>query len=134
MTFAARESVNIQTYNYSCHSIKLSQLCLRTIIILNVNGPALVRAALTAACNSGNPLSWKVQESKQGTLIQLVWNTKPEHHSRREPTRVASNWKCQATSQPCNVKKRNCPSTCLHCVGMPGVCKPFWIVNGRYYQ
>ena len=55
--------------------------------------PEVVKAAITAACNSGRTLSWKVQEDGRGTLIQLVW--KPVCAD----TKVCSNW---------NARKR-CP-------------------------
>ena len=48
--------------------------------------PEVVKAAITAACNSGRTLSWKVQEDGRGTLIQLVW--KPVCAD----TKVCSNW------------------------------------------
>ena len=40
--------------------------------------PDLVKSALTAACNLGKALSWKVQETDKGTLIQLVWKLRLE--------------------------------------------------------
>ena len=48
--------------------------------------PEVVKAAITAAFNSGRTLSWKVQEDGRGTLIQLVW--KPVCAD----TKVCSNW------------------------------------------
>ena len=56
--------------------------------------PDLVKSALTAACNSGKALSWKVQESDKGILIQLVWKPRLESSlvaSESQDT-VCSNW------------------------------------------
>ena len=50
--------------------------------------PDLVKSALTAACNSGKALSWKVQESDKGALIQLVW--KPRLESSLVPSESVS--------------------------------------------
>ena len=33
--------------------------------------------AVSTACSSGKSLSWKVQESAKGMLIQLVWKPEP---------------------------------------------------------
>ena len=35
--------------------------------------PDLVQRVITSACSSGRTLSWKIQVSEKGTLIQLVW-------------------------------------------------------------
>lgn len=35
--------------------------------------PELVISAIESACASGKRLSWKIQESDRGTLVQLVW-------------------------------------------------------------
>ena len=66
--------------------------------------PELVKCALFSACNSGKSLSWKVQENKQGILIQLVWKSEPERCSASgSTTRVGSIWKSQLRkSEPCN--------------------------------
>ena len=62
--------------------------------------PDLVKSALTAACNSGKALSWKVQESDKWTLIQLVWKPRLESSlvaSESQDT-VCSNWNTRKTS------------------------------------
>ena len=57
--------------------------------------PELVKAALNQACGSGRSLSWKLQESEKGTLLQLVWKAKVEQPSVLEGSDgVGSNWKC----------------------------------------
>ena len=35
--------------------------------------PRLIKEAISSACHSDRQLSWKIQESAKGTLIQLVW-------------------------------------------------------------
>ena len=56
--------------------------------------PELVKAALNQACGSGRSLSWKLQESEKGTLLQLVWKAKVEQPSVLEGSDgVGSNWK-----------------------------------------
>ena len=56
--------------------------------------PELVKEALSTACKSCRPLSWKLQENSKGALIQLVWKAKPESGSAGgNTTRVGSNWK-----------------------------------------
>ena len=65
------------------------------------NLPVLVKAALISACNSGKSLSWKVQESERGTLIQLVW--KPRLESQ-DPA-LGSNWNSVKFSQTRHVSE-----------------------------
>ena len=65
------------------------------------NLPDLVKAALISACNSGKSLSWKVQESERGTLIQLVW--KPRLESQ-DPA-LGSNWNSVKFSQTRHVSE-----------------------------
>ena len=56
--------------------------------------PELLKTALTSACNSGRCLSWKLQESGRGTLIQLVWKHELETSPVcGKPTGVGSYWK-----------------------------------------
>ena len=51
--------------------------------------PDLVAKAVISACNSGRKLSWKIQESEKGTLIQLVWKAANSFAGKSE---VRSNW------------------------------------------
>ncbi len=55
--------------------------------------PELVLKAIDSACNTGRKLSWKVQESEKGTLIQLVWKSEsvPAGNAWRNE-KVRSNW------------------------------------------
>ena len=53
-------------YDYSNDRLKMTRK----------NGaPGFSRKAVISACSSGRKLSWKIQESEKGTLIQLVWKT-----------------------------------------------------------
>ena len=71
-----------------------------------MNLPELVSSAIESAIASQRPLSWKVQESNKGTLIQLVWKSPTSScvRVRSRPTeRVRSKWNPPA-SQPHNNK------------------------------
>ena len=55
--------------------------------------PDLVVKAIDSAGNSGRNLSWKVQESEKGTLIQLAWKTKSVVTGKtRMNDKVHTNW------------------------------------------
>ena len=62
--------------------------------------PDLVKAALSSACNSGKILSWKVQESDKGTLIQLVWKPRLERQDR--DSALGFNWNSRNSMQLSN--------------------------------
>ena len=56
--------------------------------------PDLVKSALSAACKSGKSLSWKIQENRKGTLVQLVWKEQvPKSVTVDRAARVSSIWK-----------------------------------------
>ena len=59
--------------------------------------PDLVKAALSSACNSSKILSWKVQESEKGTLIQLVWKPRLERQDR--DSALGFNWNSRNSMQ-----------------------------------
>ena len=74
--------------------------------------PELVKSAISAACNSGKSLSWKVQEGNKGILIQLVWKPEPDYNSSSGNTiGVCSNWrgKCR-TTKSLSAESRNADS------------------------
>ena len=55
--------------------------------------PDLVAKAVISACSSGRKLSWKIQESEKGTLIQLVWKAANSFAGDTgKKTEVCSNW------------------------------------------
>ena len=55
--------------------------------------PDLVAKAVISACSSGRKLSWKIQESEKGTLIQLVWKAANSFTGDTgKKTEVCSNW------------------------------------------
>ena len=60
--------------------------------------PELVKPALICACNSGKPLSWKLQENEKGILIQLVWKAAPIPGCSVPSARVCSNWKSKKST------------------------------------
>ena len=62
--------------------------------------PDLVKAALSSACYSGKFLSWKVQESEKGTLIQLVW--KPSLERQDRDSALGFNWNSRNSMQLSN--------------------------------
>ena len=81
--------------------------------------PSLVQEAIssqTSACYSDRQLSWKIQESVKGTLIQLVWKPAPFVVPRKrkavmvgnnaQPFRSAEN----VSTSRSEIKKRNPPS------------------------
>ncbi len=71
--------------------------------------PGLVQEAISSACQSDRLLSWKIQESARGTLIQLVW--KPVSADVPRPSLVGSNWKPTiVTTSGLKKKRRNPPS------------------------
>ena len=61
--------------------------------------PEILKAAISSACQSGRDLSWKIQEGKKGTLIQMIWDPQPkvlseksnEVRSIRNKTHPSSN-------------------------------------------
>ena len=63
--------------------------------------PDLVRKAIDSACNSGRKLSWKVQESDKGMLIQLVWKAETvlAGYARRDEV-MRTNWNQASTRVP----------------------------------
>ena len=73
--------------------------------------PDLVTKAVISACNLGRKLSWEIQESEKGTLIQLVWKAVNSFTGKSE---VCSNWNmlpthnCQTIVQ--KPQRRNHPS------------------------
>ena len=73
--------------------------------------PDLVTKAFISACNSGRKLSWEIQQSAKGTLIQLVWKAVNSFTGKSE---VCSNWNmlpthnCQTIVQ--KPQRRNRPS------------------------
>lgn len=74
--------------------------------------PDLVKSALSLACESGKSLSWKVQESAKGTLIQLVWRSEPDKVLTNGKA-VGFNWNHAASCSkpdPEQRKKRIPPS------------------------
>ena len=91
--------------------------------------PEVVKAAITAACNSGRILSWKVQEDGRGTLIQLVW--KPVCAD----TKVCSNWNARKNSTDLTTSGKLNLKSWLHLVlaGMLGAYKPFWKESRVHY-
>ena len=61
--------------------------------------PRLVQEAISSACHSDRQLSWKIQESAKGTLIQLVWKPALTVVPRqRKADMVGSNWNTMAQS------------------------------------
>ena len=59
--------------------------------------PSLVQESISSACHSDRQLSWKIQESAKGTLIQLVW--KPAQSvvpRKRKAVMVGNNWNTNA--------------------------------------
>ena len=50
--------------------------------------PGLLSSAISSACESGRPLSWKIQEGKRGTLIQLIWEPQPAQSERTTEAKV----------------------------------------------
>ena len=52
--------------------------------------PDLVAKAVISACNLARKLSWKIQESEKGTLIQLVW--KAMNSFAGKESKVRSNY------------------------------------------
>jgi len=77
--------------------------------------PDLVAKAVISACSSGRKLSWKIQESEKGTLIQLVWKaTNSFAGDTGEKTEVCSNWNNSPPSNRQSIiqrpQRRNPPS------------------------
>ena len=68
--------------------------------------PELVISAIESACASGKRLSWKIQESDRGTLVQLVW--KPICGFRAtgcSSEKVGSNWSYQKRKSPSRLRR-----------------------------
>ena len=68
--------------------------------------PELVVSAIKSACASGKKLSWKIQESDRGMLVQLVW--KPARISRAmslSTVKVVSNWSNQKRKSPSRLRR-----------------------------
>ena len=59
--------------------------------------PDLVAKAVISGCNSGRKLSWKIQESENGTLIQLVWKASNSFPGKKSEVRRLEQLAC---SQP----------------------------------
>ena len=82
--------------------------------------PSLIQEAISSACHSDRQLSWKIQESAKGTLIQLVWKPAPSVVPRkRKAVIVGNNWNTNAqpfrsaenvSASRSERKKRNPPS------------------------
>ena len=86
-------------------SVRLRHAFCHTILLLSVlfmwrlkmtckNGaPWFSCKAVISACSSGRKLSWKIQESEKGTLIQLVWKAANSFAGDLgKKTEVRSNW------------------------------------------
>ena len=74
--------------------------------------PRLVQEAISSACQSDRQLSWKIQESGKGTLIQLVWKPTPvDAPEKRKAVLVGSNWNTSSHSLSSVVKDPDKPST-----------------------
>ena len=56
--------------------------------------PEVVAKVIAGAAESGRKLYWKVQESEQGTLVQLVWKSAgcASANPAAEESKVAINW------------------------------------------
>ena len=68
--------------------------------------PELVVSAIKSACASGKKLSWKIQESDRGMLVQLVW--KPARISSAvslSTVKVVSNWSNQKRKSPSRLRR-----------------------------
>ena len=74
--------------------------------------PRLVQEAISSACLSDRQLSWKIQESAKGTLIQLVWKPAPvDAPGKRKAVLVGSNWNTSSHSLSSVVNNPDKPST-----------------------